>query len=74
MKMYNENEDEMSNALAADLRKSKQEAMILEIDFLKNDLIHTLNNLRDWAKPEKVQTSTEKHTNKLLILCARITA
>lgn len=55
MKMYTENETEMANALAADLRKHKQEAIILEIDFLKNDLIHTLSSLRDWVKPEKVQ-------------------
>lgn len=54
MKMYTENETEMANALAADLRKHKQEAIILEIDFLKNDLIHTLSSLRDWVKPEKV--------------------
>lgn len=61
--MYEENETEMANALAADLRKHKQEAMVLEIDFLKNDLINTLNNLRDWAKPEMVSYS---------IYCAKI--
>lgn len=52
--MYNECTDEMVNALAADLRKHKQESIIFEIEFLKNDLIHTLNNMREWSKPEKV--------------------
>ncbi|KAG8227237.1 hypothetical protein J437_LFUL003968 [Ladona fulva] len=28
--------------------------MVLEIDYLKNDLLSTIDNLRDWAKPEKV--------------------
>lgn len=53
LKMYEENGTEMENALAADLRKSKQESHILEIEFLKNDLRGLLYNLEEWAKPEE---------------------
>lgn len=54
LRCYEENRDEMASVLAADLRKPKQEAMILEIEFLVNDLKHTLNNLDEWAAAEKV--------------------
>jgi hypothetical protein len=54
MKMYEENTNEMAACLAADLRKHKQEAIIMEIDFLKNDLKNVLANFRSWVKPEKV--------------------
>lgn len=54
MRMYEENKDAMAAVLAADLRRPKQEAMILEIDFLINDLNNTLINLEKWAAPEKV--------------------
>ena len=55
MRMYEENHQEMANALAADLKKHKQEAYLLEIDFLKNDLTGLINNLREWTKPMKVR-------------------
>lgn len=54
MRLYEENQTEMETALAADLRRHKQESNILEIEFLKNDLKNTLMHLRDWAKPVKV--------------------
>lgn len=54
MRLYDENEAEMCNALAADLRKSKQESMVNEVDFLKNDLRNVIMHLRQWAAPEKV--------------------
>lgn len=47
----------MLAALAGDLRKHKQEATILEIEFLRNDIVHTLQCLREWAKPEKPEKS-----------------
>lgn len=56
LKCYEENRDEMAAALAADLRRPKQEAMILEIDFLINDLTNTLIHLEEWASPDKVTT------------------
>jgi hypothetical protein len=54
MRMYEENREAMAAVLAADLRRPRHEAVILEIDFLVNDLANTLNNLEKWAEPEKV--------------------
>lgn len=56
LRLYEENKDEMAAVLAADLRRPRQEAMVLEVDFLINDINNTLNNLDEWAavtKPEK---------------------
>jgi aldehyde dehydrogenase (NAD+) len=55
LRLYEENRDEMAAVLAADLRRPKQEAMILEIDFLVNDITNTLMNLEKWAEVEKVK-------------------
>lgn len=57
LKCYEENEVEMTNALAADLRKHKQEAIVNEIDILKNDIRNLLIHLKEWTSPEKVTTS-----------------
>lgn len=54
LRLYEENTQEMIDALKEDLRKSKQEAIISEIDYLKNELRGLLYNFRSWAKPEKV--------------------
>lgn len=54
LRCYEENREEMASVLAADLRRPKQEAMILEVEFLIQDLKHTLNNLDEWAAAEKV--------------------
>lgn len=58
LRLYEENRDAMAAVLAADLRRPKQEAMILEIDFLVNDLTNTLINLEKWAAVEKVKSRT----------------
>lgn len=55
MRLYEEHETEMCNALAQDLRKSKQESIINEVELLRNDLRNLLMNLKDYAKPEKVK-------------------
>ncbi|XP_049964641.1 aldehyde dehydrogenase, dimeric NADP-preferring-like isoform X2 [Schistocerca serialis cubense] len=52
-KMYEENEAAMIAALASDLRKCKQEALVTEVEFLKYDLTNTLMNLEEWMKPDK---------------------
>ena len=33
----------------------KFEAVAFEIDYCRNDLIDTMNNLKEWMKPEKVR-------------------
>ncbi|CAH2212920.1 jg15869, partial [Pararge aegeria aegeria] len=54
MRMYEENRGAMIDALVKDLRRSKTEAVLLEVDYLVNDLTNLLNNFEEWAKPEKV--------------------
>lgn len=56
-KMYDECETEMIAALATDLRKHKQESLILEIEFLRNDLENILQNLREWTQPQLPEKS-----------------
>lgn len=51
MRMFDECAAEMANALAADLRKHKQEAVVAEIDFLKNETLNFIYNLKEWAAP-----------------------
>nr|CAD7604715.1 unnamed protein product [Timema genevievae] len=53
LRLYEENVPEMLTALSSDLRKSKQESLMTEIEYMKNDLKNTIHNLREWAKPEK---------------------
>ncbi|XP_035906575.1 aldehyde dehydrogenase family 3 member B1 isoform X3 [Anopheles stephensi] len=57
LRCYEENTAEMASVLASDLRKHKQEAHLLEIEFILNDLRNTLFNLREWVKPEKPEKS-----------------
>uniref|UniRef100_A0A2A4J5U2 Aldehyde dehydrogenase domain-containing protein n=1 Tax=Heliothis virescens TaxID=7102 RepID=A0A2A4J5U2_HELVI len=54
LRMYEENRNAMIEALHKDLRRSKMEAILLEVDYLINDLKNTIHHLEDWAKPEKV--------------------
>lgn len=52
--MYEENEDAMCDALAKDLHKSRQESIINEVEYLRNDLRNLIMNLRTYAQPEYV--------------------
>lgn len=54
LRLYEENREEMAAVLAADLRRPKQEAMILEVDFLINDMVNTLQKLDEWSAVTKV--------------------
>lgn len=60
MRMYTENQNAMIAALAKDLRRSKMEAVLLETEYLINDLKNTLNNLDKWMEPERVITNLLK--------------
>ncbi|XP_072942867.1 aldehyde dehydrogenase, dimeric NADP-preferring isoform X1 [Epargyreus clarus] len=53
LRMYEENSSAMVAALQKDLRRSKTEAILLEVDYLMNDLRNLLHNFDDWSKPEK---------------------
>ncbi|XP_061701058.1 aldehyde dehydrogenase family 3 member B1 isoform X2 [Syngnathoides biaculeatus] len=52
--MIKENEEDILNALHADLRKPKFEAILSEIDLVTNELHYAINNLHSWMQPEYV--------------------
>lgn len=52
-KLYEDLENEMIECLAKDLRRGRQEAMLLEIEVLRNDLKGLLANLKEWSEPEQ---------------------
>jgi aldehyde dehydrogenase (NAD+) len=54
--MIREHEDEITDALHADLRKPWFEAWGGEIGIVLSDVRHTRKHLRRWMKPEKVST------------------
>lgn len=68
MNLYINHGNELASALAADLRKSKQEAYLLEIEFLINDLKNMIFNLKDWMKPDKPSKSFANMLDGVLIL------
>ncbi|XP_030758702.1 aldehyde dehydrogenase, dimeric NADP-preferring-like [Sitophilus oryzae] len=53
-RMYTEKEKEILTAMYKDLRKSKMEAVVTELDILINDIKNTLYNIRQWHKNEYV--------------------
>ncbi|XP_064547889.1 aldehyde dehydrogenase family 3 member B1 isoform X1 [Drosophila montana] len=57
LRCYEEHENEIISALEADLRRPKQESLIVETEFMKNDIKHILYNLNDWVKSEKPDKS-----------------
>lgn len=67
LRLYEENKDEMAAVLAADLRRPKQEAMVLEVDFLINDITNTLIHLEEWASVDKPEKSLVNVMDEVLI-------
>lgn len=53
-KLLDENEAAFVDALNSDLKKSRFESIMTEIDFVLNDIRSALNNLEDWAKQKAV--------------------
>ncbi|OWR48809.1 aldehyde dehydrogenase isoform 1, partial [Danaus plexippus plexippus] len=53
LRMYEENRNAMVEALVKDLRRSKMEAILLEVDYLINDIRNTIYNLDNWVAPVK---------------------
>lgn len=53
--MYQEKKDDIEAALWSDLRKCKSESLVMELDFLINDIKNTLFHIYSWAKPEYVE-------------------
>ncbi|KDP32847.1 hypothetical protein JCGZ_12139 [Jatropha curcas] len=57
LKLCDENEKEIVEALRLDLSKPELESTIYEIALLKNSCKLALKELKHWIKPEKVRTS-----------------
>nr|NP_001260775.1 aldehyde dehydrogenase type III, isoform U [Drosophila melanogaster]AGB93308.1 aldehyde dehydrogenase type III, isoform U [Drosophila melanogaster] len=53
LRCYEEHENEIISALEADLRRPKQESLIVETEFMKNDIRHILFQLDEWVQSEK---------------------
>jgi aldehyde dehydrogenase (NAD+) len=52
-----QHEEDLMQALYADLKKSKEESWVTEVGFVLAEINHTLKHLRLWMKPEKVSTN-----------------
>lgn len=67
LNLYTENETAIINALHRDLRKSKQECIVLEIEYLINDVRNTIVKLKEWMEPERPAKSFVNLLDKLYI-------
>jgi len=56
-RMLEENEDQFLAALKSDLNKPVQEALMSEIDMLKNEIIGILRHIKEWTQTIKVEKS-----------------
>jgi aldehyde dehydrogenase (NAD+) len=52
-----QNEQNLQDALYADLKKSPEESWVTETGFLTSEINSALKNLRRWMQPEKVKTN-----------------
>ncbi|KAI4459180.1 aldehyde dehydrogenase [Holotrichia oblita] len=67
IKMLDENEKEMLAAVKKDLNKSNMESVLTEIAIVKNETISLINNLEEWAAPEKAAKPLVNLTDDALI-------
>ena len=57
--LLEENVDELVSALHTDLRKSKQEAVVTEVNIVMADVRNTILNLKEWMTPVKVRLKNQ---------------
>lgn len=69
LQMYDENEDRFALAMKQDLRKPRQEAVMLEIEFNRNDVRGCINNIYDWTKDNYVEKNMITALDTTLIHC-----
>lgn len=55
LRLMDENEEEILEAVGKDLHKPRTEATLAEILVVKNDIACALNHLSDWTKPEPLE-------------------
>ncbi|KAJ9577723.1 hypothetical protein L9F63_005716, partial [Diploptera punctata] len=65
--MIEENKQDILDALSYDLHKSKQEAILLEVQIITKEVHEMLNNLRVWAQPEDVEKGLANAMDKAKI-------
>lgn len=53
MRLLDENEKELCDALKKDLNKHSHETVIMEFGVIKNGIVNSLNNLDKWVQPQK---------------------
>lgn len=58
LRLYDENENAICEALAKDLNKSRTEAILNEVEVLRNDVRSLLINIRSYAATEYVSTQS----------------
>lgn len=73
LRLFEENEDGMCNALAKDLHKSRQESIINEVEYLRNDVRGLIMNLRTYAATEYVSVRETRKTDASPIFSNKIT-
>ena len=55
LRMMDENESLLCEALYKDLRKPKQESITFEINYIKNDVRGCINNINKWVADDHVE-------------------
>ena len=61
-------EDQLHQALYADLKKSPEECWVTETGFLLSEITHTLKNLKNWMEPESVSTNLLNMPSKSFVM------
>lgn len=67
LQMYEDNETVFVEALHKDLRKPKWESVGAEIDFLKNDILGALREIKDWTKDQSTKKNLATLMDKTVI-------
>jgi aldehyde dehydrogenase (NAD+) len=64
LRLYEENNDVILDALRRDMNKSKLEAYLYEVDLMKNDVRGAIRNLKSWTSnvnvPRNILTPADK--------------
>nr|QYV43142.1 FALDH2 [Colaphellus bowringi] len=67
LKLVEENDKLLAETIMKDVRKPKFEAVIFEVNYVKNDLRNVIFNLKDWMEPEKPDKSLTFAMDTVLI-------
>lgn len=65
--LLSENEDKFLAALAADLGKPRQESIMLELEYIRNDVRGCLNNIHSWTADNYVEKNIVTVLDQTLI-------